>query len=61
MKAITLLIAWTWIIVPLGWESYGVGWARERTDDETPMILESYLHTLNNDARKTLLERLQTP
>jgi hypothetical protein len=42
-------------------ESYGVGWARERKSAETPMILESYLHALNNDARKTLLERLQAP
>ena len=42
-------------------ESYGVGWARERTDAETPMILESYLHTLDQNARKTLVERLGTP
>jgi hypothetical protein len=46
---------------PTSRESYGVGWARERTDAETPMIVESYLHTLDPSARKTLIERLQTP
>ena len=46
---------------PTSRESYGVGWARERKSAETPMILESYLHKLDTDARKTLLERPGTP
>lgn len=46
---------------PTSRESYGVGWARERADAETPMILESYLHTLDQSARRTLVERLQAP
>ena len=40
-------------------DTYGVGWALERTADAVPMVLECYLHRLDDAARRHQIERLR--
>ncbi|MEL6343634.1 MAG: hypothetical protein AAFV53_10925 [Myxococcota bacterium] len=42
---------------PIGPCSFGTGWARERARDGLPVVLECYMHRLDEDERRAQVER----